>query len=76
MYVKPKPGRSVPDPDRGGLLPEAGREVDGNATYWQRRLDDGDVEEAEPPVASDAEPPAAVPAEASPEAPTSGKRTR
>ncbi len=47
MYVKPKDGRPVPDPDRGGLLPAAGAEVP-NTQYWQRRLAEGDVETASP----------------------------
>ncbi|MFP1739781.1 MULTISPECIES: DUF2635 domain-containing protein [Lonsdalea] len=43
MFVKPKDGRSVPDPARGDVLPESGRNVEGNV-YWYRRLNDGDVE--------------------------------
>lgn len=43
MYVKPQPGRSVPDPERGGLLPAEGREVDDTSTYWHRRVEDNDV---------------------------------
>lgn len=42
MFVKPLDGRSVPDPDRGDLLPEEGREVSQNQ-YWYRRQLDGDV---------------------------------
>ncbi|EDY8128823.1 DUF2635 domain-containing protein, partial [Salmonella enterica subsp. enterica serovar Typhimurium] len=30
MFVKPAKGRSVPDPARGDLLPEGGRNVDEN----------------------------------------------
>ena len=48
MYVKPKDGRQVPDPDRGDVLPVEGREVN-DQQYWQRRIEDGDVEVAEPP---------------------------
>ncbi|WP_323077055.1 DUF2635 domain-containing protein [Aeromonas hydrophila] len=48
MFVKPKDGRSVPDPDRGDLLPAEGREVNANQ-YWYRRQLDGDVV-IEPPV--------------------------
>jgi hypothetical protein len=44
MFVKPKAGLSVPDIERGGLLPAEGREVTPS-TYWQRRIDDGDVTE-------------------------------
>ncbi|HDX8614920.1 TPA: DUF2635 domain-containing protein [Aeromonas dhakensis] len=42
MFVKPNDGRSVPDPDRGDLLPAEGREVLANQ-YWYRRQLDGDV---------------------------------
>lgn len=44
MFVKPITGRQVPDPDRGGYLPEKGRKVQPT-TYWIRRLRDGDVVE-------------------------------
>ena len=52
MLVKPAPNRAVPDPERGGLLPEEGRDVDATSTYWHRRIEDNDV------VVVDAEPPA------------------
>lgn len=42
MYVKPVSGRQVPDPEKGGYLPEEGREVEPNV-YWLRREQDGDV---------------------------------
>ncbi|GAB5992923.1 DUF2635 domain-containing protein [Aeromonas enteropelogenes] len=42
MFVKPNDGRSVPDPDRGDLLPDEGREV-SQSQYWFRRQLDGDV---------------------------------
>lgn len=42
MFVKPNDGRSVPDPDRGDLLPAEGREV-SQSQYWFRRQLDGDV---------------------------------
>lgn len=42
MFVKPKAGLAVPDPERGGFLPENGADVPQNQ-YWQRRLNDGDV---------------------------------
>lgn len=42
MFVKPNNGRSVPDPDRGDLLPAEGREV-SQSQYWFRRQLDGDV---------------------------------
>jgi len=67
MFVKPAPRsddpskvRMVPDPDKRGMpgeiLPEGGARVEGNATYWFRRLEDGDVTLAEPPA--DSAPPA------------------
>lgn len=43
MLVKPKDGRSVPDPARGDLLPDAGRNVE-ESQYWYRREQDGDIE--------------------------------
>lgn len=49
LYVKPAPGRTVPDPERGGYLPEAGDFVPRNA-YWLRRLTDKDVTEAKAPA--------------------------
>ena len=42
MFVKPAPGRAVPDPERGGLLGEAGRRVEPTQ-YWLRRQQDNDV---------------------------------
>ncbi|GFM73646.1 DUF2635 domain-containing protein [Pseudomonas capsici] len=42
ITVIPAPGRVVPDPEAGDLLPAAGREVRFNA-WWQRRYNDGDV---------------------------------
>lgn len=44
MQIKPVKGRSVPDPARGDLLPESGRNVDKNS-YWLRRLAAGDITE-------------------------------
>ncbi|MEN3755175.1 DUF2635 domain-containing protein [Mangrovibacter sp. SLW1] len=44
MKLKPVNGRSVPDPARGDLLPENGRNVE-KSSYWIRRLAAGDVEE-------------------------------
>lgn len=43
MLVKPKDGRSVPDPARGDLLPDSGRNVE-ESQYWYRREQDGDIE--------------------------------
>lgn len=54
MFVKPAQGLSVPDPERGDVLPPEGRTVEPNQ-YWQRRVADGDVVEASPqPAASKA----------------------
>ncbi|MBW9428674.1 DUF2635 domain-containing protein [Enterobacter kobei] len=46
MFVKPVAGRSVPDPARGDLLPEGGRNVEENS-YWLRREADGDIKRAD-----------------------------
>ena len=54
MFVKPAPGRTVPDPERGGVLPEDGRDVPVT-TYWLRRIDDNDVV-AEGAAATDLQP--------------------
>lgn len=42
ITVVPAPGRVVPDPEAGDLLPAEGREVPDNA-WWRRRLLDDDV---------------------------------
>ncbi len=47
MHVKPKSGLKVPDPEKGGFLPQEGREVEASA-YWLRRLNEGDVIESTP----------------------------
>lgn len=44
MFVIPAKGRSVPDPLRGDVLPERGRNVT-KTSYWLRRLKAGDVQE-------------------------------
>jgi len=44
MQIRPKRGRSVPDPARGDLLPAEGRSVE-ESSYWLRRLADGDIEQ-------------------------------
>lgn len=49
MYIKPSPGLNVPDPDHGGVLPAEGRDVPPHQ-YWLRRIEAGDVFEADPPV--------------------------
>lgn len=46
MFIKPINNKQIPDPVRGGFLPQAGAEVDVNDIYWQRRINDGDVEVA------------------------------
>lgn len=51
MFVVPQKGRSVPDPARGDLLPENGRNVPKDG-YWLRRLKDGDVKEVKSPKES------------------------
>lgn len=48
VFIKPKKGKQIPDPVRGGFLPELGAKVDVNDIYWQRRINDGDVEIAKP----------------------------
>lgn len=52
MYVKPAAGRSVPDPERGGLLPSEGAIVP-DTQYWLRRLADKDAVEADPEASAD-----------------------
>jgi hypothetical protein len=49
MYVKPAPGLVIRDPDMLDYLPEAGRAVP-ETDYWHRRVRDGDVVAAQPPV--------------------------
>lgn len=44
MYVVPKEGLSVRDPDLLDLLPQEGRLVPAT-DYWIRRVHDGDVVE-------------------------------
>ena len=50
MFLKPAPGRVVPDPERRNTLPTEGRDV-VPSQYWQRRLADGDVVIAAPVTA-------------------------
>ncbi|QHJ77003.1 MAG: hypothetical protein [Bacteriophage sp.] len=47
VLVKPVTGRVVPYPERGRHLAEAGEEVIINS-YWQRRINDGDVIKIKP----------------------------
>lgn len=76
MYVKAAPGMKIRDPDLKDLIPDEGRDVP-NTDYWLRRLRDGDVVEAKPPVAApDAAPApeqAAPPAAAAPKAEKAAK---
>ena len=37
MFIKPFPGLSIRDPDRGDRVPAEGRDVPESA-YWRRRL--------------------------------------
>ena len=47
IFVKPVGDASVPDPQRGfELLPKEGRLVE-HTSYWQRRIEDGDVKIAD-----------------------------
>ncbi|MGC6386572.1 DUF2635 domain-containing protein [Ewingella sp. S1.OA.A_B6] len=46
MFLKPTAGRTVRDPVKGTLLPEEGAEVQ-KSTFWDRRLRDGDVVNAD-----------------------------
>jgi hypothetical protein len=51
MFVKPKSGLKVRDPDTRAFLPEGGREVPPSL-YWTRRVREGDVIKCAPaPVA-------------------------
>ena len=45
VFVKPKKGLVVRDPDNLEILPESGANV-MLSTYWRRRLAAGDVETA------------------------------
>jgi hypothetical protein len=51
MFVKPKSGLKVRDPETKGFLPEVGKNVP-HSIYWNRRLRDGDVVEGTPGAAS------------------------
>jgi hypothetical protein len=50
MFVYPKPGVLVRDPDKRDLIPEDGRNVDEASPYWIRRLADEDVTTEAPAV--------------------------
>lgn len=52
MFVQPKPGLNIRDPDLGDFLPAEGREVP-DTPYWQRLLHIYcDVVLADPPAAT------------------------
>ncbi|WP_028310981.1 DUF2635 domain-containing protein [Derxia gummosa] len=42
LYI-PGAGRTVPDPERGGVVPPEGRDINADASYWARRIADGDL---------------------------------
>ncbi|MEO7691288.1 MAG: DUF2635 domain-containing protein [Sphingomonas sp.] len=42
-FIKPKEGLTVRDPETNRRLPEHGKGIAWNS-FWQRRLDDSDVE--------------------------------
>jgi len=48
MFIKPVANKQIPDTVRGGFLPPDGGNVDDNDIYWQRRINDGDVEITKP----------------------------
>jgi hypothetical protein len=48
MFIKPLENKKIPDPVRGGFLPEEGANVDEHDIYWQRRINDNDVKIAKP----------------------------
>lgn len=48
MFVYPKPGLLIRDPEKHDLIPESGREVGDGDLYWLRRVADGDVTTTRP----------------------------
>lgn len=44
MYIQPIKGKLVIDPDTQEFLSATGKNVDEHDIYWQRRINDGDVE--------------------------------
>lgn len=75
IYLIPREGLRVPDPDLNDHLPVEGREV-VNSPYWRRRLKDKEVLIGQPPSAKEskaksrkkeADPPAENPAPAAEE---------
>jgi hypothetical protein len=55
MYVKPKEGFAIVDPDLRDKLPAEGREVP-ESNYWHRMVKYGDVTLSSPPIPSKAVP--------------------
>ncbi len=51
MFVKPANGNLIYNPKTGAHMPAEGLEVLEGDKYWRRRLRDGDVVIADPPVA-------------------------
>lgn len=54
IFIKPAPGLKVRTP-QGLFLPEEGDMVERDS-FWVRRINDGDVVEAEPPKAKKQQP--------------------
>jgi hypothetical protein len=63
LHLKPAPGIVVRDPATMKPLPDGGAVVDGNLSFWTRRIAEGSVlrvaQEALAPVAKDLKAPAA-----------------
>jgi hypothetical protein len=51
IFVKPKEGLVIRRPDNGRVLSAEGEEVP-QSTFWQRRINEGDVIEGKAPVAA------------------------
>jgi hypothetical protein len=51
IYVVPAQGLTVRDPVTRAVLPPEG-DWKPRDTYWERRLNDGDVKEGKPPAAA------------------------
>lgn len=49
MYIIPKKGLKIPDPEMQDMLPEQGRNVP-ESLYWARRVRDGDVTKGTAPA--------------------------
>lgn len=63
-HLRPIGAAKIRDPDNGGArFPDAGRVVK-ISEFWQRRINDGDVEVSDPPARAPKNPsPAAPPAQ-------------